>query len=291
MKAMVTSEDHRHFSLRGVALHAQRIGKLFASPSTWGRIARERGWVRPRVRVHPAAPKEGIRATRPNEYWHLDVTLIRLLDGSRLYLHAVIDNFSRRILAWKLAEALEPKTTCDLLVAAGAGLALPAPAIVVADSGVENVNGQVDALLEGAPSALKRVLAQVDVSFSNSLIEAWWRSLKHGWLFLNTLDSFAAVERLVASYVDQHNRVMPHAAFHGQTPDEIYFGKGDGVPGELVAARRVAREARLAANRNLQCGSCAPTGDHGAPSDVAGGGESALSPGVLQLHASSSGMS
>ena len=82
--------------------HAQRIGMLFASPATWGRLIRERGWLRPRARIHPATPKEGIRATRPNEYLHIDVTVIRLLDGTRLYLHAVIDNFSRRILAWKL---------------------------------------------------------------------------------------------------------------------------------------------------------------------------------------------
>src|SRR5471030_1639032 len=90
-----------------------RIGTLFASPATWGRLIRERGWLRPRARVHPATPNEGIRATRPNEYWHVDVTVIRLLDGTRLYLHAVIDNFSRRILAWKLAPRLEPQATCS----------------------------------------------------------------------------------------------------------------------------------------------------------------------------------
>ena len=126
-------------SVRGLALRAQRMGTLFASPATWGRLIRERGWLRPRARIHPATPKEGIRATSPNEYWHIDVTVIRLLDGTRVYLHAVIDNFSRRILAW------------------------------------------------------------------------------NGWLFANTLDTFAAVERLVVFYVDQHNTVMTHSAFRGQT--------------------------------------------------------------------------
>ena len=42
---------------------------------------------------------------------------------------------------------------------------------------------------------LRRVLAQVEVTFSNSMIEAWWRSLKHNWLFLNQLDSLAAIDR------------------------------------------------------------------------------------------------
>jgi transposase InsO family protein len=57
----------------------------------------------------------------------------------------------------------------------------------VADSGVENVNAAVDAAL--AFACLRRVLPQVEVSYSNSMIEAWWRSLKHQWLFLNSLDT------------------------------------------------------------------------------------------------------
>jgi len=72
-------------------------------------------WRRPRQRVHPAKPKVGIRASRPNEIWHVDTTLIRLLDGSRTYLHAVVDNFSRRILAWNVAETFHPGVTAQLL--------------------------------------------------------------------------------------------------------------------------------------------------------------------------------
>ena len=55
------------------------------------------------------------------------------------------------------------------------------------------------------------------------MIEAWWRSLKHQWLFLHSLDSVPTIRRLVAFYVDEHNRVLPHSAFRGQTPDEMYF--------------------------------------------------------------------
>jgi hypothetical protein len=69
---------------------------------------------------------------------------------------------------------------------------------------------------------LRRLLAFTDLNFSNSMIEAWWRSLKHQWLFLHPLDSVSTVRRLVAFYVDQHNRVLPHSAFRGQTPDEMY---------------------------------------------------------------------
>jgi hypothetical protein len=68
-----------------------RIGRVFAAPATWARLIRERGWRRPRQRVYPAKPKTGIRASRPNEIWHIDMSVIRLLDGTRTYLHAIID--------------------------------------------------------------------------------------------------------------------------------------------------------------------------------------------------------
>jgi hypothetical protein len=54
----------------------------------------------------------------------------------------------------------------------------------------------------------------------------------------------------------EHNTKMPHAAFHGQTPDEVYFRRGDDVPDQLAEAARLARQARLAANRNLSCEAC-----------------------------------
>src|SRR2546428_11703676 len=71
----------------------QRLGTGSASPPPWYRLVRKFGWRRPRLRVHPAKPKVGLRTTRADEMWHIDTTVIRLLDGPRAYLHAVIDNF------------------------------------------------------------------------------------------------------------------------------------------------------------------------------------------------------
>ena len=104
---------------------------------------------------------------------------------------------------------------------------------------------------------LGRVLAQTAISFSNSLIEAWWRVLKHSWLFLNQLDSAVSVRKLVAFYVEEHNTRLPHSAFQGQTPDEMYSGTGNEVPDNLRAARQDARRRRLDVNRAARCGVCA----------------------------------
>jgi putative transposase len=256
IKDMVTSPDYRHVPTGTLAVLAQRLGKVWASPSTWYRLVRQNGWRRPRLRVHPAKPKIGLRTTRANEMWHIDTTVIRLLDGTRAYLHAVIDNFSRRILSWRVADTFAPVNSVTVLLEASrAATPSGTTPVVLADAGVENVNAQVDALIHAG--ALRRLLAFTELKFSNSMIEAWWRSLKHQWLFLHSLDSIATVRRLVAFYVDEHNRVLPHSAFHGQTPDEMYFGTGDAMPAELASRAVAARRARVQANRSASCATCA----------------------------------
>jgi putative transposase len=110
--------------------------------------------------------------------------------------------------------------------------------------------------------------------------------LKHGWLYLHQLHTFAALEKLIGFYVEQHNTVVPHAAFAGQTPDEMYFGRGDHVPGELAAGRARARAARLKSNRGLPCEACRPPGQ-----DASGLPDLSANSRVLQLHDEMSGMS
>lgn len=94
------------------------------------------------------------------------------------------------------------------------------------------------------------------MSFSNSLIESWWRSLKHHWLYLHQLDNIDTVRKLVEFYVTEHDERMPHSAFDGQTPDEMYFGRGARVPDELAARRQEARKRRLEHNRKQACDQC-----------------------------------
>ena len=249
------SPEYRHIPTPTLAVLAQRLGKVWASPSTWYRLVRKNGWRRPRLRVHPAKPKIGLRTTRANEMWHIDTTVIRLLDGSRAYLHAVIDNFSRRILAWRVADSFAPvNSVAVLLDASRAATSSDSIPVVLADAGVENVNAQVDALI--STGVLRRILALTELKFSNSMIEAWWRSLKHQWLFLHSLDSASTVRRLVAFYVDEHNRVLPHSAFRGQTPDEMYFGTGGALPADLMSRAAAARRARVEANRSAACETC-----------------------------------
>jgi hypothetical protein len=223
---MMTALEYRHVPTGTLAVLAQRLGKVWTSPSTWYHLVQKFGWRRPRLREHPAKPKVGLLTSRADEMWHIDTTVIRLLDGPRTYPHAVIDNFSRRILAWRVADTFAPVNSVAVLVEARRG-ATPSQTtpVVLADAGVENVNAQVDHLI--TTGLLRLALA-----------------------FVTT------VKRLVEFCVHEHNCVLPRSAFRGQTPDEMYFGTRDAVPAGLTSRAAAARRARVEANRSAACETC-----------------------------------
>ncbi len=76
---------------------------------------------------------------------------------------------------------------------------------------------------------------------------------------MNTLDTVSRLKKLVAFYVGEHNKRLPHSAFRGQTPDEMYFGTGTSIPEELEAAKKAARQARMKLNRATSCPMCRPS--------------------------------
>ena len=78
---------------------------------------------------------------------------------------------------------------------------------------------------------------------------------------MHNLENLNALGRLIEFYVEAHNTVMPHSAFDGQTPVEMYFGTGRAVPAELATARENAREERMKSNRLAGCSVCVPDAD------------------------------
>ncbi len=121
-------------------------------------------WRRPRLRLYPAKPKIDIRAAKPNDIWHFDTNQIKLLDGCRVYIHPIKDNFSLRVLAWNVSDTCNPAVTASLLRKALEGSTSETQALMV-DGGIESFYTSVDeAFKEGL---LERVLAQTEKSFSN----------------------------------------------------------------------------------------------------------------------------
>ena len=253
--AMATDEKFRHVPTGRLAVLAARLGRVHASSTTWYRIVRSRGWERSRHRRHPVTPRVGVRATLPDQVWHIDTSVVRLVDGTKVWIHAVIDNFSRKILAWRVSERFDITNAVAVLGEAVDGaVSKQPPPTLVADGGVENFNSEVDGFVTGG--CLSRVRALVDVRFSNSMIESFWNNMKHQWLFQHRLETAAVVRWHFGFYVGEYNQVIPHAAFVGQTPDEMYYGRGAGVGRDLARAREEARRRRLAENRGVSCARC-----------------------------------
>lgn len=106
-----------------------------------------------------------IRASAPFQIWHLDLTVIRLIDGSRVFVQAVIDNFSRYVLAARTTATYGGSSTKTLLLEAigkATAMGCSLTPTVMVDSGSENLNGETDGLVD--TGIIKRVVAQIVAS-------------------------------------------------------------------------------------------------------------------------------
>ncbi len=258
IKSLYTSSEFAHYSMIALSWLAKKTGEVLASPSTWSRVVRHYGLSRNRVRIYPARPKIGIRASAPGQIWHLDLTILRLQDGTKAFVQCVIDNFSRYVLAWKVSPDYGGLRTKELLLAAikkTGELGINVMPDVFVDSGTENINEHVHDLVSS--DLIKRTIAQIDIEFSNSMIEMLFHRMKHRYLFTIPLTNFAALERGVDFFLTESNTCIPHAALKGATPEESITGKwNDEKIAEIKTRLNQARIARITTNQLLQCTPC-----------------------------------
>ena len=124
---------------------------------------------------------EGLGLRRVKATWPdgKSLTIIRFLDQFRVYLHGVADNFSWKVLGWRLESSISVGTTRQMLLEAIRQLRRTGECINgMTDGGSENfVFGAGDEVCKVA----ERVVGQVDVAASNSMVEALWSQLRHRW--------------------------------------------------------------------------------------------------------------
>lgn len=203
-------------------------------------------------------PKTGIRASAPGKIWHLDLTILRLQEGSRAFIQAIIDNFSRYVLAWKVSQDYGGLRTKELLLQAigkAQSLGLKMIPNVLVDSGCENNNEHVDKLV--STNLITRTIAQIDIDFSNSMVEMLFHRLKHRYLFNIPLTNFNALEKGAAFYFTESNTRLPHSALRGATPEEMITGRWTDEDIAQFKNRALdARRRRIELNQSLRCSPC-----------------------------------
>ena len=155
---------------------------------------------------------------RPNQVWAMDITYIPMARGF-VYLAAVVDWFSRRVLAWRLSITLEVKFCLEAveeaLVRHGK------PEIFNTDQGSQFTSADFTGLL------LKHAIAiSMDGKGSwrdNVFVERLWRSIKYEEVYLRAYDSVAEARASIGRYLDFYNRKRPHSSLSARTPDLAYF--------------------------------------------------------------------
>jgi putative transposase len=264
MKRFVTGKQYAHISVASLHLLAQRRGELFCAIDTWYKYIRCYEWKRPwRVKKFKIR-KEGVRAGRPNEIWHIDVSVVNIRPGFKLYIQAVIDNFSRFVLAWRVTETIGAVETIETLKQAKENasnfLGICEDTNIFMDPGTENRNRKVQTYITSVN--LTRTLARVEVSYSNSMIEGLFRQLKNNFLYHQGIRSIEDLRRKVAFYLKQHNEVIPRASQSGGVPKEVFISSWGASQIELLEERKIrAHLFRRKNNLAPSCGVCPGTSD------------------------------
>lgn len=258
MKKFVLSKKHAHVSITSLHLLAQRMGELFCSLDTWYKYIRAYEWKRPWVKLEKNYKKIGIRATKPNEIWHIDVTKVSV--GSLVfYIQAVIDNFSRFILAWGITTEMNAKITVETLAKAKLKakelLNLEESSNVMMDPGKENDNHAVLKFITS--KNLTRTLAQVDVHYSDSMVEGLFHALKNKFLYHQKIKGLEDLTRKVNFFFKQHNEAIPQAVLKGGKPREVFISQWGKVElEELQKNKAEALVARKKKNQEPPCKVC-----------------------------------
>jgi putative transposase len=159
----------------------------------------------------------GVKLERPNQVWSTDITYIRLRGGF-VYLVAVIDWFSRYVLAWELSTTLEVGFCVAVVERA---LRTQRPEIFNTDQGVQFTSQAFQAPL---------LAAQVKLSmdgrgrvFDNIFVERLWRSVKYEEVFLHDYQDVGESRRGLGRYFPFYNCERPHQALGYRTPQNVYF--------------------------------------------------------------------
>jgi putative transposase len=171
----------------------------------------------------------GLLAQRPNEYLHVDTTYYFLTADQKVCISFVMDNYSKMILGFQVAERLSFQVVKDALVKALKTVGRhpeQLPVYLVADGGSENHNRHIDGFLAQLSGfKISKIRSLKDIRFSNSPVEAIHRVIKSRYLRNRRFDSLEQLEHYLEWAVYDYNVLRPHYAHLPQTPQEVYFGK------------------------------------------------------------------
>lgn len=159
-----------------------------------------------------------VAVTRPNQVWATDITYIPMARGF-VYLAAIVDWFSRRVLSWRVSVTMEVDFCIEALEEAFARYGKPD--IFNTDQGSQFTS-----------AAFTGALIKNNVAISmdgrgawrdNVFVERLWRTIKYEEVYLHAYQSVGEARASIGRYLGFYNTRRPHSSLDRQTPDQAYF--------------------------------------------------------------------
>src|SRR5689334_10658161 len=171
----------------------------------------------PGHKIYPYLLRD-LAVTRPNQVWAMDITYVPMARGF-VYLAAVIDWFSRRVLSWRLSITMEAGFCVEAVEEALARHGKPE--IFNTDQGSQFTSTAFTGQLTGNAIAIS--MDGRGAWRDNVFVERLWRSVKYEEVYLRAYDTVAEARSSLASYFGFYNSRRPHSSLDRQTPDQAYF--------------------------------------------------------------------
>jgi putative transposase len=216
------------YGVRKMTFELQQQGHT-VGPKRVRRLLRTMGlmavYAKPRLSLNPLVHQrfpyllKGVVIVRPNQVWSTDITYIRLRSGF-VYLAAVLDWYSRYVLAWELSISLEADFCVAVLERA---LAAQRPEIFNTDQGVQFTSAQFQAPLLAAQVRLS--MDGRGRAFDNIFVERLWRTVKYEEVYLKDYRDVAEARQGLGQYFPFYNEKRIHQALDYRTPKSAHFGQ------------------------------------------------------------------
>ena len=194
----------RHLQREGYCVSRHRVRRLMRKMGIQAIYqAPKTSQPHPAHKIYPYALK-GLKITYPNQVWCTDITYIPI-KGGFLYLIAIMDWYSRKVLSWRLSNTMEVGFCVEALEDALRNY--PAPKIFNTDQGAQFTSFEFTNVLKG--NDIKISMDGKGRWMDNVFIERLWRSLKYECVYLNAIENGAQARKDIAAWLDFYNHARP----------------------------------------------------------------------------------
>jgi len=255
----INNQKYKLWSIQSVWGRAVRDKEISMSLTTFYRYCRKLGITEKRKVPKKPRKRESVKASKPKEIWHMDVSYFKTTDNIQYYIYAVIDNFSRKIVSYHLSKKLRASLATQTLrnaVEMEFNTTVGEKDLeLIVDGGSENNNQTVGDFIQEAKRNefikvnIDKKVALKDVFFSNSVIEGMFRTLKRSY-FRQLKISSENIDKELRNFVQDYNFNKPHSQHMIYTPNEIHE-KPELKEAKIVLKR--ANKERIEYNQNYCC--------------------------------------